>query len=936
MDYYVNSKSEEATIYEIYKSCRLCGAGAGYKMPIIQNVINLDPDETELKQKIRECVQIEVHQDDKMPPLICELCVDKVNDFYEFLEMCKQTNKKTRLRLGLPPQTLPRGAPDAGDCILGLTEPVFINESSNETPSSRSAKTPKAVKTKKEMEPKVNPKFRKKEDPKTPKLSELRNDVKITRSAESKKDVKITRSAESKDDLHISRVLAESSSLRSGRSRQPSPPRSLRGTKRPSEDNTPVSKVQKTNKPEATPSPKSIIKKIKQEVPDDLLEPRNKRPRDSTRETIETPKKEVNKKAKVTLNIPKIKVEPKPAAPSPPPVHKCTKCKSTFKTPQALSSHMNTHIQVKVEKIETPKPEPKPKTQKCPKCDKTFPATAFKDHKCKQPECKFCKKKFQTMGPCTNHEKFCSVGNSANTTPAKTVSSAKTNPAKSTPVKSAPSKTTPAKITPAKTTPVKTTPAKTIPAKTTPAKTIPAKTISSAKTSLSKKLKIPQWLKSQLLPMEVRLMRCDRLCDDNGHCRDADFVDHDYGLDKTREYPYLYNLSMLTHKLRIKSELAMYDRMVKIQDNIRDEFDLDEFYTHWDSASDSDSDTEMFKPKSKSAVKRLSTLSLKVLFSPKGLGKVPKKLRKIKSEKPFDSILNSTELDSDKFGISNIINSLDDSINDNDNTKDFVNEKFKTKHDDTFFGENKGPGVKNSDFDLLFGSAGSTGNKDNLSSNEDVERGSPSLDISSVNNRLSRADRNKEFNVEDKNNSVSSTENTNASIENESNNKSESDSIDMMSSNQTSVVVSKNKTQDEDQDNEFKENMIENGEDKSLTPNSNDEKLNSSTESTALENGVREKSNELIADKDVEHDKANDANDTVNSNNGSEVVNCSVNGDKDKNVDDLGAGSDTDMDDGKLMEAIDAQLGESDVKRAKVTDNLSSKESDDFTKDIEF
>ena len=52
----------------------------------------------------------QVHQDDKMPPLICELCVDKVNDFYEFLEMCRQTNKRTRLRLGLPPQSMPRGA----------------------------------------------------------------------------------------------------------------------------------------------------------------------------------------------------------------------------------------------------------------------------------------------------------------------------------------------------------------------------------------------------------------------------------------------------------------------------------------------------------------------------------------------------------------------------------------------------------------------------------------------------------------------------------------------------------------------------------------------------------------------------------------------------------------------------------------------------------
>lgn len=60
MDRMLNSKKEKQTIYEIYRACRLCGAGAGYKMPIIQNVVDLDDNDVELKQKIRECVQIEV------------------------------------------------------------------------------------------------------------------------------------------------------------------------------------------------------------------------------------------------------------------------------------------------------------------------------------------------------------------------------------------------------------------------------------------------------------------------------------------------------------------------------------------------------------------------------------------------------------------------------------------------------------------------------------------------------------------------------------------------------------------------------------------------------------------------------------------------------------------------------------------------------------
>lgn len=60
MDRFINKKIEKQTIYEIYRACRLCGAGGGYKMPIIQNVVNVDGCDVELRQKIRECVQIEV------------------------------------------------------------------------------------------------------------------------------------------------------------------------------------------------------------------------------------------------------------------------------------------------------------------------------------------------------------------------------------------------------------------------------------------------------------------------------------------------------------------------------------------------------------------------------------------------------------------------------------------------------------------------------------------------------------------------------------------------------------------------------------------------------------------------------------------------------------------------------------------------------------
>lgn len=59
MDRVLNPKDEKQSIYEIYRACRLCGAGAGYKMPIIQNVVDLGVS-VELRHKIKECVQIEV------------------------------------------------------------------------------------------------------------------------------------------------------------------------------------------------------------------------------------------------------------------------------------------------------------------------------------------------------------------------------------------------------------------------------------------------------------------------------------------------------------------------------------------------------------------------------------------------------------------------------------------------------------------------------------------------------------------------------------------------------------------------------------------------------------------------------------------------------------------------------------------------------------
>lgn len=46
-------------------------------------------------------LRFQITKDDRMPQTMCTLCVDKVNDFYEFREMCYATYEQTRKLLGL-------------------------------------------------------------------------------------------------------------------------------------------------------------------------------------------------------------------------------------------------------------------------------------------------------------------------------------------------------------------------------------------------------------------------------------------------------------------------------------------------------------------------------------------------------------------------------------------------------------------------------------------------------------------------------------------------------------------------------------------------------------------------------------------------------------------------------------------------------------------
>ena len=126
---------------QVYNICRLCGVDNPDKIAILSEeeedvILVTEDEEPSLAKKIEECVGIrvslrvcvcaepaksqhsvkttvhcicfaslvytQVHANDQMPQNVCTLCVDKVNDFYEYRLMCASTNLQTRSILNLP------------------------------------------------------------------------------------------------------------------------------------------------------------------------------------------------------------------------------------------------------------------------------------------------------------------------------------------------------------------------------------------------------------------------------------------------------------------------------------------------------------------------------------------------------------------------------------------------------------------------------------------------------------------------------------------------------------------------------------------------------------------------------------------------------------------------------------------------------------------
>ncbi|XP_059050288.1 uncharacterized protein LOC131845265 [Achroia grisella] len=941
MDRNTKSKLDRQTIYEIYRGCRLCGAGAGYKMPIIQTVVDLDGNGMELKQKIQECVQIEINPDDKMPPLICELCVDKVNDFYQFMEMCKQTNIHTRLRLGLPLQK------PANKIALQVENNSRVSRASQTTfkmtRPSKPSPSPPPSRSRREDEMTLS--SLKKENSRESRSSETieKQPIRTTRNSKAASPPPSTPRIRSQREENMTLSNLKQQVQKDSKSKDSKPSKDNKANKDKAKDSK-VTKVVKTYK-DSKAAPKSILKK-REELMDDedsLLVPRNKRSRDVDVIKLEVPVKKV----KISLPSSKQKqaahpARPKRAPPSPapppppaPPQYSCAVCGDTFRSSQGVSAHMKVHVVSFTD----------PKLA-CDPCCAWFStaeeaATHQKRHSASlRYTCRRCSSKYKTIYSYNEHLEYKKCLQFDVVPDLKCARCGQSFATKNLHRRHRCHGTFNRSTTCTRCGRVYASP-KTLKLHVT--------------TCYSKKkdeIKVDPEVQRSLLPAQIRVSRCDSLLVKNaaGHYDVAD-VDLDYGLDDSCVYPYRVYL-------RIKTEPLYQDRMVAIVEEVRNELCSEE-YIHWDSDTcDSDSDSTN---NSKKEVDMLSTLSLKTLFSLKLLGKVPRKRRRIKMEKcdesvgvsvnKNDSVGYDTEDSVDSFSI------IDSLLTDIGQNKDNVNES--TVNNDKVSND---VGTNNVNNDLELNKT--SNKKSNTSENYDVSKSNEARNNLPVNNRTDNS------NVMELSDSSSSTRPVNKEIDNvefdnddttSGNNTINENNVLIISNNQESIdpecstnnslTTSKEVTSDVTQENVKNNSNIDNEASKEnrnseilvpVIPEEENRTENKDLDSTDLNN----KSNEnIVGDKSTNKENGTNLNTYVKSindpipnkvkdkkeRNENETNNVSPmnniycnnyehdnsnieksNGESNKPVDgDIESkSSDTELDDMKLMEALDQQIGE--------------------------
>ncbi|XP_028030366.1 zinc finger protein 91-like [Bombyx mandarina] len=74
--------------------CRLCLSARGELLPIFPTTSSDDSEPHVLASKIKDCVSVEITENDDLPTNVCKKCMDNVNNWHIFKDVCERTQTK--------------------------------------------------------------------------------------------------------------------------------------------------------------------------------------------------------------------------------------------------------------------------------------------------------------------------------------------------------------------------------------------------------------------------------------------------------------------------------------------------------------------------------------------------------------------------------------------------------------------------------------------------------------------------------------------------------------------------------------------------------------------------------------------------------------------------------------------------------------------------
>lgn len=74
--------------------CRLCLSSRGELLPIFPTTSSDDSEPPVLASKIKDCVSVQINENDDLPTNVCKKCMDNVNNWHIFKSVCERTQNK--------------------------------------------------------------------------------------------------------------------------------------------------------------------------------------------------------------------------------------------------------------------------------------------------------------------------------------------------------------------------------------------------------------------------------------------------------------------------------------------------------------------------------------------------------------------------------------------------------------------------------------------------------------------------------------------------------------------------------------------------------------------------------------------------------------------------------------------------------------------------